>query len=128
MNDPNRAYGSFADGGAERKSAVSEPLCPGGMTQSEFEQFYRHYFLPLVRRTVRRHRLHFEDAGDIVQNAFVLSVARLDPSRNPKAWLYQVVDNLAANFQRKVERRSRLYARWVVCPSAGTKAVQSPDD
>jgi RNA polymerase sigma-70 factor (ECF subfamily) len=98
------------------------------MTPSEFEQFYRDYFLPLVRRTVRRHRLHFEDAGDIVQDAFVLAVARLDPSRNPKAWLYQVVDNLAANFQRKVERRSRLSARWIVRPSAANNAEQSPDD
>jgi DNA-directed RNA polymerase specialized sigma24 family protein len=123
VNDPNRAIGRFARGEAE-----SEQICPGGMTQSEFERFYRLYFLPLVRRTVRRHRLQFEDAGDIVQDAFVLAVARLDPSRNPKAWLYQVVDNLAANFHRKVNRRSRLSARWIVGSSTGLNVGQRPDD
>ena len=110
---------------------MAEPLCPGGMTQSEFEDFYRLYFLPLVRRTVRRHRLQFEDAGENrvgSQDAFVLAVARLDPSRNPKAWLYQVVDNLAANFQRKVDRRSRLSARWIVPSSPVPRDRQSSDD
>jgi DNA-directed RNA polymerase specialized sigma24 family protein len=56
--------------------------------------------------------MSFEDAGDIVQDAFVLAVGKLDPAKNPKAWLYQVVDHLAVNWQRKTLRRARLVARW----------------
>jgi DNA-directed RNA polymerase specialized sigma24 family protein len=78
----------------------------------DLEHFYRAYFLPLVRRAVRRHGISFEDAGDIVQDAFVLAVGKLDPSKNPKAWLFQVVDHLALNWQRKTIRRARLVARW----------------
>ena len=82
------------------------------VTTSELEQFYELYFLPLVRRAVRKHGLSFEDAGDVTQDAFVLAVAKLDPKRNPKAWLYQVVDHLAVNLRRKSLRRATLMARW----------------
>ena len=54
-----------------------------------------------------------EDARDIVQDAFVLAIARLDSARNPKAWLIQVVDHLALNHQRKVTRRTKLAERWI---------------
>jgi DNA-directed RNA polymerase specialized sigma24 family protein len=53
-----------------------------------------------------------EDAGDVVQDAFILALAKLDPSKNPKAWLYQVVDHMAVNWQRKIQRRADLLARW----------------
>ena len=78
----------------------------------QLERFYRLFFLPLVRRAVRKHGMSFDDAGDIVQDAFVIAVGKLDPTRNPRAWLYQVVDHLAVNFQRKELRRSRLAAKW----------------
>ena len=79
---------------------------------ADLDRFYRLFFLPLVRRAVRRHHMSFEDAGDVVQDAFVLAVGKLDPSRNPKAWLYQVVDHLARNWNRKTLRRARLTALW----------------
>lgn len=78
----------------------------------ELDEFYRLFFLPLVRRGVRRHGLSFEDAGDVVQDAFILALSKLDPERNPKAWLYQVVDHLALNLRRKTRRRALLVARW----------------
>jgi DNA-directed RNA polymerase specialized sigma24 family protein len=53
-----------------------------------------------------------EDAGDVVQDAFILALGKLDVSKNPKAWLYQVVDHLAVNWQRKTQRRARLLAKW----------------
>jgi DNA-directed RNA polymerase specialized sigma24 family protein len=53
-----------------------------------------------------------EDAGDVVQDAFILALSKLDVSKNPKAWLYQVVDHLAVNWQRKTQRRARLLAKW----------------
>jgi DNA-directed RNA polymerase specialized sigma24 family protein len=56
--------------------------------------------------------MSFEDAGDVVQDAFVLALGKLDPAKNPKAWLYQVVDHLAVNWQRKAQRRAKLVARW----------------
>jgi DNA-directed RNA polymerase specialized sigma24 family protein len=93
----------------------------------EFERFYHQFFMPLVRRAVRRKGLSFEDAADVVQDAFVLAVGKLDPGRNPKAWLYQVVDNLAANLQRKTLRRARLTSQFVPSPRLG-KAGQAQDE
>ena len=78
----------------------------------ELEVFYRQFFLPLVRRAVRKQGLSMEDAGDVVQDAFILALGKLDVSKNPKAWLYQVVDHLAVNWQRKVQRRAGLLAKW----------------
>ena len=78
----------------------------------ELEAFYRQFFLPLVRRAVRKQGLSMEDAGDIVQDAFILALGKLDPSKNPKAWLYQVVDHLAVNWHRKIHRRAELLAKW----------------
>jgi len=98
-------------GRGEERPAAGHPEA-AGMNPSELEDFYRRLFLPLVRRAVRKHGVPFEDAGDIVQDAFVIAVGKLDPSRNPKAWLYQVVDHLAVNFQRKTLRRAKLVAKW----------------
>jgi DNA-directed RNA polymerase specialized sigma24 family protein len=106
------------------KTVLESPLAPA---RGELEDFYRLFFLPLVRRGVRKHRLSFEDAGDIVQDAFVLAVGKLDPARNPKAWLYQVVDHLAVNFQRKTIRRAKLVARWQP-PSLSEQGVREASD
>jgi len=77
-----------------------------------FDEFYRQYFLPLVRRATWKHRLQKEDARDVVQEAFLVALVKLDPARNPKAWLIQVVDHLSVNFQRKVVRRAKLVTKW----------------
>ena len=79
---------------------------------SQLDEFYRRYFLPLVRRATWKHRLEKEDARDVVQEAFVVALLKLDPNRNPKAWLIQVVDHLSINFQRKVLRRAKLVSKW----------------
>jgi DNA-directed RNA polymerase specialized sigma24 family protein len=76
------------------------------------DEFYRRYFLPLVRRATWKHRLDKEDARDVVQEAFLVALVKLDPQRNPKAWLIQVVDHLSLNFQRKVIRRAKLVSKW----------------
>jgi len=87
------------------------PVSPEGYAP-ELEAFYRQFFLPLVRRAVRKQGLSMEDAGDVVQDAFILALTKLDISKNPKAWLYQVVDHLAVNWQRKSQRRAKLLAKW----------------
>jgi DNA-directed RNA polymerase specialized sigma24 family protein len=79
---------------------------------AQIEDFYKRYFLPLVRRATWKHRLEKEDARDVVQEAFLIALGKLDPQRNPKAWLIQVVDHLSVNFQRKVIRRAKLVSRW----------------
>lgn len=79
---------------------------------ARFDEFYRRYFLPLVRRSTWKHGLDKEDARDVVQEAFIVALAKLDPHRNPKAWLIQVVDHLSLNFRRKVVRRGRLISKW----------------
>lgn len=82
------------------------------MDDARFDEFYRKYFLPLVRRSTWKHGLDKEDARDVVQEAFIVALAKLDPRRNPKAWLIQVVDHLSLNFRRKAVRRARLVAKW----------------
>jgi DNA-directed RNA polymerase specialized sigma24 family protein len=76
------------------------------------DELYRRVFLPLVRRATWNHGLSKEDARDVVQEAFLLAVVKLDPGRNPKAWLVHVVDNLSINLARKASRHHRLEARW----------------
>ena len=82
------------------------------MSNADLDAFYREIFLPLVRRAAWRHHLSKEDARDIVQDAFVLAIARIDSAGNPRAWLIQVVDHLAMNHQRKIARRKQLTERW----------------
>ena len=93
------------------------------------DDFYRRYFLPLVRRATWKHRLEKEDARDVVQEAFLVALVKLDPRRNPKAWLIQVVDHLSVNFQRKVVRRAKLVSKWSP-GQAGTArdSLQSDDE
>lgn len=68
--------------------------------------------MPLVRRAHWHHNLSAEDARDIVQDAFLLAIEKLDSKRNPKLWLKRVVDNLAFNHIRKDRRRVRLLNHW----------------
>lgn len=85
---------------------------PPRVDPDRIDQFYRQYYLPLVRRSTWRHGLAKEDARDVVQEAFIVALAKLDPQKNPKAWLIQVVDHLSLNFRRKVLRRAKLTSRW----------------
>ena len=103
-----------------------EPPSPLLQDPSRFDEFYRRYFLPLVRRATWKHRLEKEDARDVVQEAFMVALVKLDPGRNPKAWLIQVVDHLSVNFQRKVVRRARLVSKWSPT-DAGTSAAVEDD-
>jgi DNA-directed RNA polymerase specialized sigma24 family protein len=82
------------------------------MPEAELAAFYEQVFRPLVRRAIWRHGLSAEDARDIVQDAFVLAIERIDVCGNPKAWLIQVVDHLCLNHSRKAIRRVHLAARW----------------
>lgn len=81
-------------------------------SEPDLGAFYRRIFLPLVRRATWKHGLSKEDARDIVQDAFLLAIARIDLESKPKAWLIQVVDHLAINHWRKTVRRAQLLAKW----------------
>lgn len=93
-----------------KPEAAAPPIL---MSEVDMEAFYREIFLPLVRRATWKYRLSKDDARDIVQDAFVLAIPRLDSARNPKAWLIQAVDHLALNHQRKIARRAKLAERWI---------------
>lgn len=95
------------------------------MGEPELDAFYRGVFLPLVRRATWKHGLSREDASDIVQDAFVLALAKLDSTGNPKAWLVQVVDHLSLNHQRKRARRAQLAAKWGLSSSNSEEATKS---
>ena len=85
------------------------------------DAFYRDLFLPLVWRATWRHGLSKDDARDVVQEAFLLAVVKMSGQGNPRSWLFQVVDNLCANHQRKTFRRARLAAKW------GLDGLAQPD-
>ncbi len=82
------------------------------MPEADLAVFYQQVYLPLVRRATWRHRLSAEDARDIVQDAFVLAIEKIDATGNPRAWLIQVVDHLCLNHSRKAIRRLQLFNRW----------------
>ena len=94
-----------------RKATVGEApkVC---MSSADLDAFYRKVTLPLLRRARWRHHLTPDDAWDIVQDAFLLAIEKIDSARNPNAWIIQVVDHLALNHNRKALRRTRLQARW----------------
>jgi DNA-directed RNA polymerase specialized sigma24 family protein len=115
--------------------AERDPVLPGAraervaMAETDLEQFYLQTFLPLVRRATWKHGLSKEDARDIVQDAFVLGIAKLDTTGNPRAWLIQVVDHLSINHQRKSARRAQLAARWAGADRSDSRAddYEGPD-
>jgi DNA-directed RNA polymerase specialized sigma24 family protein len=78
----------------------------------ETDAFYREFFLPLVRRAIWRYGLSADDARDVVQDAFLISLKKMNSARRPEAWLVQAVDYLALNHRRKTARRARLLAKW----------------
>ncbi len=95
------------------KRTASGGLPPIVLASAEaLDAFYRDLFLPLVWRATWRHGLSKEDARDVVQEAFLLAIAKMSGDGNPRGWLFQVVDNLCANHQRKTLRRARLAAKW----------------
>jgi DNA-directed RNA polymerase specialized sigma24 family protein len=103
---------------AEPTAGPARPADPspgedgGGKLPPELASFYQEFFLPLVRHVVRRFGLPREDAVDVVQDAFVIAIDKLDATRSPRAWMYQVVDRVALNHRRKVQRRAQLLIRW----------------
>ncbi len=76
------------------------------------EALYRVLFVRLVRRATWKFRLSKEDAAEVVQEAFIVALAKLDVEAEPAAFLYRTVDNLALNHRRKIDRRARLEAEW----------------
>lgn len=82
------------------------------MQDADLSAFYQEVFLPLVRRATWRYGLTKDDARDVVQDAFLIAIEKIDAAKNPKAWLIQVVDHLALNHQRKLLRRVQLAAKW----------------
>jgi RNA polymerase sigma factor (sigma-70 family) len=87
-------------------------LLPLPTSSEKLEEFYRDLYLPLVWRATWRHGLSKEDARDVVQEAFIVAMAKLQGEENARAWLNQVVDYLCVNYQRKTRRRARLAAKW----------------
>lgn len=98
-----------------RRQAPQEGLTSPPQTATaaqDLDAFYRSIFLPLVRRATWKHGLSKEDARDIVQDAFLLAIAKINLADKPKSWLIQVVDHLATNHWRKTARRAQLVAKW----------------
>jgi DNA-directed RNA polymerase specialized sigma24 family protein len=87
-------------------------IARGLLAEKDLEAFYTRTFLPLVRRATWKHRVPRDDARDIVQDAFVLAITRLNGAGNPRAWLIQVVDHLSINYRRKAARRAHLAEKW----------------
>lgn len=102
-------------------SGASEDL-----NQAALDQLYRAFFVRLVRRVTWRYGLSKEDAREVVHDAFVLALVKLNVDGNPRSWIYAVVDRLAANWKRKENRHSELLARWGAPPAPAEE--QSTDE
>ena len=98
------------------------------MSGAELDEFYRKVTLPLLRRARWRHGLSRDDAWDIVQDAFLLAIGKIDSARNPTAWIIQVLDHLALNHNRKVLRRGRLQAQWFPIESSTARGEDDVDE
>jgi DNA-directed RNA polymerase specialized sigma24 family protein len=94
-----------------------ESRATGAVHSVVLEDLYRAFFIRLVRRVCWRYGLSKDDAQEVVHDAFLLALVKLNVEGNPRAWLYSVVDRLAANWRRKAIRRSRLIEKWQ--PSEG---------
>jgi DNA-directed RNA polymerase specialized sigma24 family protein len=96
-------------------ASKSVPPDPTATTDKpcDLESLHRDLFFLLVCRATYHYGLSKEDARDIVQEAFVLAVRKLNVNRNPRAWLYQVVDHLSRNHRRKINRREELLQRFL---------------
>ena len=95
-----------------RPAPGSAPRGPEQAAAAVLEELYRAFFVRLVRRASWRYGLSKEDAREVVHDAFLLALVKLNADGNPRAWIYGVVDRLAANWRRKEIRRSRLRERW----------------
>jgi DNA-directed RNA polymerase specialized sigma24 family protein len=85
---------------------------PGADGFVALEELYRAFFIRLVRRACWRYGLSKEDASEVVHDAFLLALVKMNTDGNPRAWIYSVVDRMAANWRRKIVRRSRLMEKW----------------
>lgn len=94
------------------------------MSSADLDAFYRKVTLPLLRRARWRHGLSRDDAWDIVQDAFLIAIEKIDSAKNPNAWIIQVLDHLALNHNRKSIRRNRLSARWTSGSAMGEEASE----
>jgi DNA-directed RNA polymerase specialized sigma24 family protein len=103
------------------KSATTDKAC-------DLESLHRDLFFLLVCRATYHYGLSKEDARDIVQEAFVLAIRKLNVNRNPRAWLYQVVDHLSRNHRRKATRRAELLERWMADAIARGIVASSKDE
>jgi DNA-directed RNA polymerase specialized sigma24 family protein len=98
---------------AVRRTAVGGVSeASGDPNAAVLDQLYRAFFVRLVRRVTWRYGLSKEDAREVVHDAFVLALVKLNPDGNPRSWIYAVVDRLAANWKRKENRHAQLLARW----------------
>lgn len=112
---------------ARPESSIPSRAAPARvpMTDADLAVFYTEHYLPLVRRATWRHGLSKEDGRDVVQDAFLVAIERIDSAKNPKAWLIQVVDHLAINHRRKLARRASLLAQWEP-PAKSEEATSGP--
>lgn len=98
---------------------------PTRIAGEALEELYRAFFVRLVRRACWRYGLSKEDAREVVHDAFLLALVKLESEGNPRAWLYAVVDRLAANLRRKSTRRFRLMERW--SPPIEASSLEDPE-
>lgn len=99
-------------GSACQEQGTEGPNAVRLATAAQIEAFYHEFYRPLVRRAIRRHTLPMEDARDVVHQAFVIALEKMEPTGNAEAWLRKVVDFLAVNLKRTSLRRASLLARW----------------
>jgi DNA-directed RNA polymerase specialized sigma24 family protein len=87
--------------------------------RAEVEAQYQNLGKELLRRARYKYRVSREDAGDLVQQAFVIFWVKFPTVKDARPWLVAVVDRLALNLVRTGKRRANLLARFQPPPRFG---------
>ncbi len=94
----------------------------------QIEASYRNLFLCWVGRLRRKYGLSRDDARDVVQDAFLLAMAKLPRIENMRVWLEGVISRLALDLLRKRDRRAELLARWAPTAARPTEEEENSDE
>jgi RNA polymerase sigma factor (sigma-70 family) len=95
-----------------------------------WHEFHQRYYLPLLRYAASRNA-SFDDAGDIIQQAYLRVARHIKPFHDQAAfwhWLVCVVRCAAVDHQRGIRRRAILlekFAHW--CAAQKSESSGVPD-
>jgi len=114
--------GTFAQEGRAMTSQGQEVPADGGLRQLSLEMRTE------LRRFLMARGVREADAEDVLQDMFIrLQSAETGPIRSPRAYLYQMANNMAHTLRRAEGRRQARDASWIGPDDADERIDDAPD-